>query len=54
MIPRSAEYEIGLLPLHWGDVGVLLSLGMQRNWEVDADPRGEVENSNFMAERENP
>ena len=44
------------LAFHWGDAGgtSLDGKAIERNWEVDADPWGEVENSNFMAERENP
>ena len=57
MIPRFAEYEINwpsTPPLGRFGGTSLVGYAIERNWEVDADPRGGIENSNFMAERENP
>jgi len=40
MIPRFAEYEIGLLPPLGKIRGTSLDgYAIERNWKVDADPR---------------
>ena len=44
------DTRLTIPPLHWGDAGSRYVLGT--TWMVDADTRGEVENS--MAERESP